>query len=70
MPVDGKITLGFKDLTGPAVDLFYTVPENNHAAPADPAPRHWFDNFDRIADKVVTSYIEFCDEAQSRISRN
>jgi hypothetical protein len=65
-----KITLGFKHLAGPAVDLFYAVPEKNHAQPADPAPRAWFDSFDRIADRLVSSYIEFCDEAANRKARN
>lgn len=66
----GKITLGFKDLSGPAVDMFYAVPEKNHAERADPAPPAWFESFDRIADRLVSRYIEFCDEAEKRTSRN
>jgi hypothetical protein len=70
MSKSGKITLGFKELGGPAVDLFVTVREKNHADPADPSPTHWFDNFDRIADQLVTSYTSFCDEAETRKTRN
>lgn len=65
-----KVTLGFKDLAGPAVDMFLAVPEKNHAEPADPAPPAWFDNFNRIADRLVSSYIDFCDEAENRVTRN
>jgi hypothetical protein len=66
----GKITLGFKDLSGPAVDLFYSVPQKNHAQPAEPAPSVWFKTFDRIAGGLISSYIEFCDEAENRKARN
>ena len=69
MPTSAKITLGFKELAGPAAELFYSVRENNHADEARPAPKDWFDNFDSFADKAVSRYIDFCDEAERRSSR-